>query len=180
MVFVFWLTFQSKCLQVSSYTKQMLFLNFFTDSLFPSHAHAIRSTLGCRMQFLLWSNTSAVRLKTVFLSSLKRQAELFAEVQKLFKQASMQLQVLVWCRQIEIQDVKSTLASRNSPLDSFRSHRVLSGCIQENYTFVCAANRPFYFGGMTTSGAPLLGLHMSTWASLALGLPSALGGMGSW
>lgn len=36
-----------------------------------------------------------------------------------------------------------------------------------------------YLGGITTSGGPRFGLHMRTWASLALGLTSALGGMGS-
>lgn len=36
-----------------------------------------------------------------------------------------------------------------------------------------------YLGGITTMGCPRLGLHMSTWASLALGFTSALGGMGS-
>lgn len=37
----------------------------------------------------------------------------------------------------------------------------------------------FYLGGITTRGGPRLGLHMRTWASLALGFTSALGGMGS-
>ncbi|KAF3834932.1 hypothetical protein F7725_027490 [Dissostichus mawsoni] len=36
-----------------------------------------------------------------------------------------------------------------------------------------------YLDGITTSGGPLLGLHIRTWASLALGLPMAFGGMGS-
>lgn len=36
-----------------------------------------------------------------------------------------------------------------------------------------------YLGGITTIGWPRLGLHMRTWASLALGFTSALGGMGS-
>lgn len=36
-----------------------------------------------------------------------------------------------------------------------------------------------YFGGITTRGGPRFGRHMRTWASLALGLTSALGGMGS-
>lgn len=36
-----------------------------------------------------------------------------------------------------------------------------------------------YLGGITTMGCPRLGLHMRTWASLALGFTSAFGGMGS-
>lgn len=36
-----------------------------------------------------------------------------------------------------------------------------------------------YFEGITTKGVPLLGRHMSTWASFALGLPMAFWGMGS-
>lgn len=36
-----------------------------------------------------------------------------------------------------------------------------------------------YLGGITTIGWPRLGLHMRTWASLALGFTSAFGGMGS-
>lgn len=36
-----------------------------------------------------------------------------------------------------------------------------------------------YLGGMTTTDSPFLGLQISTWASLALGLTKALGGMRS-
>lgn len=36
-----------------------------------------------------------------------------------------------------------------------------------------------YLGGMTTTGSPFFGRHISTWASLALGLTMALGGIGS-
>lgn len=41
------------------------------------------------------------------------------------------------------------------------------------------APAPLYLGGITTIGCPRLGLHMRTWASLALGFTSAFGGMGS-
>lgn len=36
-----------------------------------------------------------------------------------------------------------------------------------------------YLGGMTTMGSPFFGRHISTWASLALGLTMALVGTGS-
>lgn len=105
----------------------------------------------------------------------------------------------------QVQDVTSTLACSTSPLKSFRDNEPLASWAQRNLQFslLWLASRLHhlhpsssatgnnyilvrvtvwrsYFGGMTTSGAPLRGLHISTWASLAFGLPSALGGMGSW
>ena len=58
---------------------------------------------------------------------------------------------------------------------------LLATSLRVSVTYAPHTVRPvcFYLGGITTRGGPRLGLHMRTWASLALGFTSALGGMGS-
>lgn len=51
--------------------------------------------------------------------------------------------------------------------------------IKRNPRPVWSWERGQYLGGMTTMGSPFFGRHISTWASLALGLTMALVGMGS-